>query len=499
MFQAFQAAIQSKQDVREVLLASSPQHGELVSTSPKVVHQSCKTHKVVDTEDTQELSQVQEDGRLVTETRRTTEHEEIRDKEEPDDDKASHSEEEETKRESSHRYTKTKDQDLVEYIADGVKIGEEMRYVAENTEGERHGEPADVADHQEWDSLSTRIRRMRRQSKGQHSRAAPHAGAPFGAAPVPMDRKDALTKKPLDFDQEEETRKVETSKWLEHHFGSDSRSSKDSIDDDDIPVGGSTSYINVTMKSRPINSNTTVTSRVVTPINGHQSPSPKGYTATVNTSSRVFVSSPEPEGAASGYFQGVSEWSERRNDIRENRTTFTPRVQVLPAGPNHTFTSKSSPHSSNNHLDRISPHQTSRAVYESSNFLTAERNAYKHCNGRRSPYQHKSSDRSTPHQDIIRDSPVEEYNNRSSPYPNMDRSSSPYNQKSPQFNGAPNGDVEMNQSPQPPYRRRQNDREDVSIKIFQSMTLNKYLNRFKSSIYKFKSKIIPHAVHGDPF
>ena len=388
------------------------QHGELVSTSPRVVHQSSKTHKVVDTEDTQELSQLEQDGRLVTETRRTTEHEETHDKEEPDDDKASHSEEEETKRESSHRFTKTKDQDLVEYIADGVKIGEEMRYVAENIEGERHGDPA---DHQEWDSLSTRIRRMRRQ---QHARATAPTGPP---GQTPADRKDAITRRPLDFDQEEETRKAETSKWLEHHFGSDSRSSKDSIDEEDIPVGGSTSYINVTMKSRPI----TVTSRVVTPINGHQSP---GYTATVNTSSRVFVSSPEPEGAASGYFQGVSEWSERRHDNRENRT----RVQVL----------------------------------DSSNFLTAERNAYKHTNGSKSPY-HKDSGRSTPRQELRRDSP-EEFNNRSSPYPNMDRSSSPYHHKTAQLNG----DVEASHSPQPPYRRRHNEREEVSRLCFLFYRLN---------------------------
>lgn len=59
------------------------------------------------------------------------------------------------------RYSKTKDQEFVEYLADGVKIGEEMRYKAETTEGERFGDGQDTDPHA-WDSLSTRMRRQRR-------------------------------------------------------------------------------------------------------------------------------------------------------------------------------------------------------------------------------------------------------------------------------------------------------------------------------------------------
>lgn len=507
LLQAYQTAVQNQLDVREALLPASPEHDEtkeLVSSTPKVVHQSSRSHKIVDTEDTEELSQLHEDGRLVTETRRTTEHEEIRDKEEPDDEKGGHSEEEETRQESSHRFVKTKDQDLVEYIADGVKIGEEMKYVAENVEGERHGDPSDMADHQEWDSLSTRIRRMRKQgAKPHHTRGIPSSGN-LGAGPLPMDRKDALTKKPLDFDQEEETRKVETSKWLEHHFGSDSRSSKDSLDDDDLPSGqpgGSTSYINVTMMSRPINSNRNVSTRVMTPVS---STSPNAYTATVNTSSRVFVS---PDTApASGFFQGVTEWSERRSDVKEGRTTFSPatpqrpdRVQVLPSGPNHTFSQKArgeiiSPHSSNNHLDRISPHVITNhisdksspfqssiqhsanrtAAYESSNFLTMERSAsshYKQNNGRRSPYLQKTSDRSSPYHSYNGSSRPEVTRESPNGYPSIDRAPSPYLQKTNSrteyvYNGRAatpsHDDDDRGQSPQPPYRRRHVVPENVS-------------------------------------
>lgn len=154
---------------------------------------------------------------------------------------------------------------------------------------------------------------------------------------------------------------VETSKWLEHHFGSESRSSKDSIgDDDELPTTGtSTSFINVTMKSTKNR------------VNGVSSPDlTKSFNTTNginNSSSRVFVSSPE-NGTSSptSYFQGISEWKTSRESqnqqlperpVRTSLTSssqgaFKDRVQVLPTGPNHTFTppksSPSPPYSSSN-------------------------------------------------------------------------------------------------------------------------------------------------------
>lgn len=38
----------------------------------------------------------------------------------------------------------------------------------------------------------------------------------------PPPRQDALTKRPLDYVKEERQRQDETTRWLEHHFGSDS-------------------------------------------------------------------------------------------------------------------------------------------------------------------------------------------------------------------------------------------------------------------------------------
>lgn len=55
-----------------------------------------------------------------------------------------------------YRYLKTRDQEDVDYIADGINVGHEMRYRADNTEMERRG---DGFEDLEWDSLSARARR----------------------------------------------------------------------------------------------------------------------------------------------------------------------------------------------------------------------------------------------------------------------------------------------------------------------------------------------------
>lgn len=103
-------------------------------------------------------------------------------------------------------------------------------------------------------------------------------------------RKDALTKKSLDLEEEDEARKFETSKWLESHFGSDSRSSHESLDADDspLPTSTNTSYINVTMKSC--------------------TPKEREY-ENVNSSRRQRRG--RDSNSPSGYYHGISEWSER--------------------------------------------------------------------------------------------------------------------------------------------------------------------------------------------
>lgn len=120
-------------------------------------------------------------------------------------------------------------------------------------------------------------------------------------------RKDAITKKPLDIEEEDEARKVETSKWLESHFGSESRSSQGSIDMDEPTVhttGSNTSYINVTMKSVP--------------------PPQRDHTPSANYNARNRTSTPKKDSTfvetSSGYFHGISEWSERQQQ-RTNKSS----------------------------------------------------------------------------------------------------------------------------------------------------------------------------------
>lgn len=121
-------------------------------------------------------------------------------------------------------------------------------------------------------------------------------------------RKDALTKKPLDLEEEDEARKFETSKWLESHFGSDSRSSHGSLDADDspLPTSTNTSYINVTMKSC--------------------APKEREY-QNVSSSRRQKRATGRDSESPSGYFHGISEWSERqgRGARNYNFVTFITR------------------------------------------------------------------------------------------------------------------------------------------------------------------------------
>jgi len=63
----------------------------------------------------------------------------INDDEVPDDGK-NDDDASEIKKESSQRYIKKREEDVVDYISAGERVGREMRYVAETTEGERIGD-----------------------------------------------------------------------------------------------------------------------------------------------------------------------------------------------------------------------------------------------------------------------------------------------------------------------------------------------------------------------
>lgn len=63
-------------------------------------------------------------------------------------------------KESSQRCVKERDEEEVEYVSDGKVIAKEMRYTKENEFMERDGSKEDDTD---WDSLSDRVKKSRRQ------------------------------------------------------------------------------------------------------------------------------------------------------------------------------------------------------------------------------------------------------------------------------------------------------------------------------------------------
>ncbi|XP_076393601.1 chascon isoform X2 [Megachile rotundata] len=290
--EAYQKAVRNNRgDLRVALAESSKQLAS--QTGPRVVQHTTKSNKVIDTEKTLERKELKPDGLIVTERKRTVEHEEIKDDEVPDDGKDVDNESE-IRKESSQRFVKKRDEDIVDYISGGERVGREMRYVAETTEGERIGD---------WTPSPTAMRTTRFHK---------HSGFPGENF---LARKDVLTKKPLDFEEEDEARKFETSKWLESHFGSESRSSHGSIDADDspIPTSTNTSYINVTMKS-------------CTPKERDYQNANRRRTGRDSTS-------------PSGYFHGISDWSERyQGRERQNQVGSSPSYveTVHTNGHDHT-------------------------------------------------------------------------------------------------------------------------------------------------------------------
>ncbi|XP_058830867.1 uncharacterized protein LOC131689633 isoform X2 [Topomyia yanbarensis] len=294
-------------DIRELLLSEEARL-ELAPSGPQLVSHSTKSRKVIDSEDTDVQLSARLDGTLVTEKTQTRQHEVLFDDDLPGDERLSTGLDQVDSAErildqkaSSHRYFKQRDEQHVDLIGrSGQVLDSEMRYAAETTQMEKDGNrPENLLS--EWDSLSDRLRKARRL--GRHStpkEAVLGATTGTGLPTALVDRTDALTKRPLDFDREDETRKQETNKWLESHFGSESRSSRGSRDDlDDIVEPTKKTYFNVTIKS------------------GGDGPEElRGSSNNVYKSHQLSapakVIMPErEEPVGKKYFQGVSEWNNR--------------------------------------------------------------------------------------------------------------------------------------------------------------------------------------------
>lgn len=230
---------------------------------------------------------------------------------------------------STQRFAKRRDEQEVEYVADGKSIKKEMRYAAETEDIERDGPPEDASD---WDSLSDRVRKARLKQKTllqQHrgKNRIENNAIQFNfrhrilienyeffdlfseALQNERERKEALTKRPIDFEKEEETRKDETIKWLENHFGSDS--SRESPDDDIDTT--KKSFFNVTIKSNGATGGASPIERAYVPQSSYQPTS-------LQSPSKVAL--PEREAPKPPkYFQGISEWAERKESPPRNFST----------------------------------------------------------------------------------------------------------------------------------------------------------------------------------
>lgn len=173
------------------------------------------------------------------------------------------------------------------------------------------------------------------------------------AGGILMDRKDALTKRPLDFDREEETRKGETIKWLESHFGSESTASNDSREDEvDVIEPTKKTYFNVTIKSSQ--------NQLSAPVNpSHEPTDKKGFVKrgaeVMNGGSGVATNN------GAKYYQGISNWNNRK--------------QVTPTTPANHFASKAFRDDLHASIER-SQLRKSSAVYTSKDNLNVDKPPY---------------------------------------------------------------------------------------------------------------------------
>uniref|UniRef100_A0A1A9WAP7 Uncharacterized protein n=1 Tax=Glossina brevipalpis TaxID=37001 RepID=A0A1A9WAP7_9MUSC len=238
--EAFVKVVNSGLDNVEEVLLSSELQKDSIPAGKRIIGNTTKSYKIIDSEDIQKRSLAQKNGKIITEQKKETEHEVIVDRELSDTEKLSVTSHENIKTvEANQRYFKRRDEQHVDLIENGKVVGTEMRYAAETMQMENDNT---LERPDDWDSLSDRMRKMRRP----YNKAFLH----HQKTGLLMDRKDALTKRPLDFDREEETRKGETIKWLESHFGSESTASNDSREDEiDIVEPTKKTYFNVTIKS----------------------------------------------------------------------------------------------------------------------------------------------------------------------------------------------------------------------------------------------------------
>ena len=206
---ALDRAIRDKRPISELIVRDRFDLSKQVATKPKVIYEKKSRKKVVDTEDVHNISRKTGDGKVVTETFRTQEHEVFDDSQLPDSDPEGISYDGGEKVvKDNQKYSHRKKDEFTDYYRVPKDGRGEAEHLGRGPQLTTEEKAIERGDH-DWEDLDARIRQNR-----ERIRQRLHAGES-------ADRKDALTKKPLNYNHEEKTRKVETDKWLERHFGSD--------------------------------------------------------------------------------------------------------------------------------------------------------------------------------------------------------------------------------------------------------------------------------------
>lgn len=201
-------------------------------------------------------------------------------------------------------------------------------------------------------------------------------------------------KRPLDFDVEEETRKKETSKWLESHFGSESRSSHDSIAEEIERRPEPTFYVkNKTTEDEGYYGKTS-SSVPPPPVYGDRVLR-KTKSATTPTDERPTP----PVNKTGGYFKGVADWSQRRAtkprmpEPRSSspsppapRSPYASNDRLNGSLPRHVYGKRDSPQGRSSPIGRRHPPSRDDSAYVSSSTM--------HSPPRGSPFRPLETDRS---------------------------------------------------------------------------------------------------------
>ncbi|XP_052741450.1 uncharacterized protein LOC112047350 [Bicyclus anynana] len=358
-----------EEDIRDALKTQTQQQLQLVPRGPTLVKDTVAYNTTVTTDDTEELRALRPDGTIVTETRHTKEQEQLCDEELSKDEAKSIASdvslvEETGGTERRKRVDLEKSTDL---MAGGLRVATQVHSRTRTEEVEKEGRPNMDDD---WESLSVRMRRQRRQRQ--------------------IDHEKEYAKRPINFDIEEETRKKETSKWLENHFGSESRSSHDSIAEEigRRPEPGYYAKPKADDEGYYGKPNSTV-------------PPPPVYGDRVLRKTKSSTSDERPVVSGNrtgGYFKGVADWSQRRAskprmpEPRSSspsppvaRSPYTSNDRLNDSSHKHAY-KRDSPQGRSSPIGRRNPPSRDDSAYVSSSTM--------HSPPRGSPFRPLETDRS---------------------------------------------------------------------------------------------------------